>query len=124
MSNTSEKRRKPHDLGGLPAGRVDRSEHRLNFWEWRIDAMVRLLFQRGILVDFAELRRAVEDLTPDAYNDLTYYERWTAAVATLLVEKGIITRDELEQRMASVQTPIGGQTPIGDQKTPIGDRQA
>lgn len=103
MTEATGERRKPHDLGGLPAGRVDQSEHQLNFWEWRVDAMVRLLFARGLLIDFAELRRAIEDLTPDAYNDLTYYERWTASVATLLVEKGVITQDELDRRIAAIQ---------------------
>ncbi|MGF1609664.1 MAG: nitrile hydratase [Kiloniellales bacterium] len=95
--------RKPHDLGGLPAGPIDRSEHVLNFWEWRVDALVRLLFAKGLLVDFAELRRAIEDLAPDAYDRLTYYERWAGAVATLLVEKGVLSQAELDQRIAAIK---------------------
>ena len=46
----------PHDVGGLPDGPVDRHEHELSHWEWRVDAMVRLLFQTGTLSDFAEPR--------------------------------------------------------------------
>ena len=93
----------PHDIGGLDDGPIDRAEHELTFWEWRVDAMVRLLFKAGVLTDFAELRRAIENLGPHAYDALSYYERWTAAVADLLAEKGIITRDELAARMVDVR---------------------
>ena len=93
----------PHDIGGLEEGPIDRAEHTLTFWEWRVDAMVRLLFQAGVLSDFAELRRAIESLGPHAYEALSYYERWTAAVADLLAEKGIVSKDELAARMVEVR---------------------
>ena len=32
-----------HDLGGRPAGKVERDEHDYELWERRIDAMSRLL---------------------------------------------------------------------------------
>ena len=99
--------RGPHDMGGQEAGPVDRSEHANSFWEWRVDAMVRLLFEAGVLVDFAELRRAIEDLGPEAYDELSYYERWAAAVATLAVEKGVIGQDELDARIAALQAAAG-----------------
>ena len=99
--------RGPHDLGGQDGGPVDRSEHNLSFWEWRVDAMVRLLFQAGVLVDFAELRRAIEDLGPGAYSELSYYERWAAAVATLVVEKGVISQEELDARIAALKADAG-----------------
>lgn len=98
-----EARANPHDLGGQPAGPIDRSEHELTLWEWRVDALVRLCFRAGHLVDFAELRRAIEDLGPDAYERLSYYQRWAAALATVLVEKGVLTRAELEQRVARLR---------------------
>ena len=93
----------PHDIGGLDEGPIDRAEHELTFWEWRVDAMVRLLFKAGVLTDFAELRRAIENLGPHAYDALSYYERWTAAVADLLAEKGVVTKDELAARMVDVR---------------------
>lgn len=99
----SEATRGPHDLGGLPAGPVDQSEHQLAFWEWRVDAMVRLLFKSGTLVDFAELRRAIETMGPEAYSELSYYERWAGAVATLMVEKGVVSQEEIDARMAEVR---------------------
>ena len=93
----------PHDIGGLDEAPIDLAEHELTFWEWRVDAMVRLLFKAGVLTDFAELRRAIENLGPHAYDALSYYERWTAAVADLLAEKGIVTKDELAARMVEVR---------------------
>jgi len=95
--------RATHDVGGQPAGPIERSEHELDFWEWRVDAMVRLLFRAGVLHDFAELRRAIEDLAPDVYAELSYYERWAAAAAVLCVEKGVVTRDELDARVEAVR---------------------
>lgn len=104
----AERARGPHDLGGQEGGPVDRHEHAVTFWEWRVDAMVRLLFQAEVLVDFAELRRAIEDLGPEAYSGLSYYERWAAAVAALLVEKGVVSQEELDSRIAQLKAEAGG----------------
>jgi hypothetical protein len=95
---------KHHDIGGLPAGPVDREDHDLALWERRVDAMVILLGQpsrRLMRVD--EMRRQIEALGPDAYSTMTYYERWCAAIAATLLERGAITVDELNQRMAEVE---------------------
>ncbi len=102
MAETREPR-KPHDLGGLAGGPVDQHEHVLNFWEWRVDALIRLLFAKGLVHDFAEIRRAIEDLRPDVYDTLSYYERWAASAATLLVEKGVLTEDEIAARIAAIK---------------------
>ncbi len=99
------KLRRHHDMGGLDAGPVARTEHDYAPWEKRVDAILRLLSspKRGILqVD--ELRRAIEDLGPGAYDELSYYERWIAAIANLLIEKGVLTVDELGRRMAEVES--------------------
>ena len=77
-----------HDLGGRPAGSIDRAERELEPWEKRVDAMVRLLSapERGMIrVD--ELRRAIEGLGMEEYDRLDYYERWITAVANLLAPK-------------------------------------
>lgn len=85
----------PHDVGGREAGPVDRSEHDTAQWEWQIDAMVRLLIAKGVLSDFAELRDGIEKLRPEDYERLSYYERWAAAVAYALIDKGVIAEDQL-----------------------------
>ncbi|MFW8636325.1 nitrile hydratase subunit beta [Cribrihabitans pelagius] len=41
-------------------------------------------------------RHARERLSPKDYTRFTYYEKWIAALADLLVEKGVLTRADLE----------------------------
>jgi hypothetical protein len=92
-----------HDMGGLPAGPVERSEHDHALWEKRVDALMMLLSapsRRLLRVD--ELRRNIEALPPDAYDRMTYYERWISAIANTLLQRGVITTDELGRKMAGV----------------------
>ncbi len=92
-----------HDLGGLPAGPVDKSEYEYAPWEKRVDAILSLLAQEKRLMRVDELRRGIESLDPDAYNTLSYYERWIASIAKILVEKGVIDQDELDRRIADIR---------------------
>ena len=93
-----------HDLGGQPGGPIDRSKHAVTLWEQRIDALMTLLAdgKRG-LIETAELRRGIESLGADAYHAMSYYERWAASIAAIVVEKGVVTRDELELRAAEIR---------------------
>jgi hypothetical protein len=95
-----------HDLGGLKAGPIDTEPHNLTFWEKQIDAMNLLLAQKG-LRRTDENRRYVEMLSEDAYNALTYYERWTAALARQLIDKGVLTQDEIDAKVAEVRAKLG-----------------
>jgi len=95
-----------HDLGGLKAGPVDTAPHDPTFWEKQIDAMNMLLAQKG-LRRTDENRRYVEMLGEDAYNTLTYYERWTAALARQLIDKGVLTQDEVDAKVAEIRSKLG-----------------
>src|SRR5579872_285274 len=94
-----------HDLGGLDAGPIDRSEHQNDFWEQRVDALMRAL---GAIdppvVRTDELRRAVEQLGSEAYDSLSYYERWIAGITNVLLEKDVITVDELGRKIAEIES--------------------
>jgi hypothetical protein len=93
-----------HDLGGRAAGPIDRSEHELEPWEKRVDAMQRLLADpRRSIISVDELRRAIEGLGAEQYDRLNYYERWIAAMANLLIEKGVLTIDELGRKLDDVR---------------------
>jgi nitrile hydratase subunit beta len=93
-----------HDRGGWPeAGPINQAEHDLSMWEKRTDALLVLLAsptKQVLRVD--ELRRAIESLAPDAYEKLSYYERWITAIEVLLIEKGILTRAEIDQKVESL----------------------
>jgi hypothetical protein len=91
-----------HDLGGRPAGPVDKTEHDYVLWEKRVDALLVLLSSRKLMtVD--ELRRNIEELGADAYDRLSYYERWIHSITQTLIQRGVITIDELGRRMADVE---------------------
>jgi hypothetical protein len=91
----------PHDVGGRPAGPVEKDEHPHALWEYRVDAMMMLLTARKLLI-LDELRRNVEALGPGAYESMGYYERWCAAIANAMIDRGLVTSDELGRRMAEV----------------------
>jgi len=93
-----------HDMGGLPADMVKPDEHDYAPWEKRVDALMMLLShkeRRLLTVD--ELRRNIESLGAQAYERMTYYERWMHAVTQTLIQRGVISIDELGRRMDEVK---------------------
>ena len=93
----------PHDLGGFEAGPVDRSEHDTAYWEWQVDAMIRLALSKGLISDFAELRDGIEHLDPENYERFTYYERWSKSLAYTLLATGVVTQESLDVKIAEIR---------------------
>lgn len=94
--------RSHHDMGGLAAGPVERSEHEYADWERRVDAMA-VVLQRKRRLTVDERRRAIETLTPEAYDRLAYYERWVVALGQTLIQRGVLTSAELARKMLEVE---------------------
>ena len=93
--------RRWHDMGGQDAGPINPDQHDFALWEKRIDALMTLCGEKGLFtVD--GLRRALEDMGEEAFETMTYYERWIAAVNQNLVEAGVYSLEELGQRMEDV----------------------
>jgi Nitrile hydratase beta subunit len=91
-------------MGGQPAGPLERTEHDYALWEKRVDALLVLLAgkdSRRMTVD--ELRRNIEGLGPEAYEKLSYYERWMHSITQTLIQRGVISVDELGRKMAEVE---------------------
>jgi nitrile hydratase len=91
-----------HDLGGMSGfGPVEAERDEPVFHE-RWEAIAFALNALGIAVltkyNADEYRHAIERMDPAHYLAATYYERVLTGVATLLVEKGVVTREELERR--------------------------
>jgi len=100
----NEARRPHHDMGGLPAGKVEAAEHDYAAWEKRVDAMMVLLSdKKRKLMNTDMLRRGIEGLPPDAYDRMSYYERWMHSIMVMMLERGVVTKAELDQRMAQVR---------------------
>jgi hypothetical protein len=95
-------RRLPNDIGGLPAGPIDRTDHDLHPWEKRCHALADVLdFHK--LINTEEKRRGVEALGSEVMGKLTYYERWVVAFANILFQKGILTPADLARKMEEVE---------------------
>lgn len=110
MSDAVEKTpRGYHDLGGrLPAGPVDMSEHVLAPWEKRVDVLCGLLVdKKRRVMTIHERRDAIERFGEDPYKTLKYYELWMASTMELLIKKGLLTREEIDARMAEIRARLG-----------------
>src|SRR5262249_32071041 len=96
---------KPHDMGGRPAGAIDLAGKDHALWEKRVDAMLMLLQHPSrALLTTDELRKSIEALGPEAYSKMSYYERWISAIAATLLERGIVTSEELGRGIEAVMT--------------------
>lgn len=115
MSNPTRKKnprdsgdgRAVHDLGGLPAGPIDRQEHELSLYERRVDALLMLLVgpkRETFRVD--ALRRMVEEYSQGDYDNLGYYDRWIGAIRNLLVEQEVLGADEIEARLDEIRARL------------------
>jgi nitrile hydratase beta subunit-like protein len=98
--------KKVHDVGGRREdfGPVDRTEHEVEDWEKLADAVNFVLNAKGYKTT-DEMRRAIESL--EGYREMGYYERWAAAAELLAVEKGLLTKQEVDERAAELERRWG-----------------
>jgi Nitrile hydratase beta subunit len=95
--------RPPHDMGGrTPGGPLTRDDHEMTPFEKTCHALLNVLDAHK-LVNTEEKRRGVEDLGGQIISSLTYYERWAVSASKVLIEKGLITSEELGDMMIEVR---------------------
>ncbi len=95
--------RRSNDIGGNAAGPIDTSPHDPELWQRRLTALVASLGPRNRnVLRIDEFRRAREDMEPELYQSLTYFELWAQGLTELLIEKGVLGRDEIEDRMRQI----------------------
>ena len=89
-----------HDLGGRQGfGRVRHSPRAEVFhaeWEKRSNALVAFAVKQG-WINMDEYRHAIERMEPRHYLAAGYYERQFTGLVSLLIEKGVVSREALEQ---------------------------
>ena len=104
-----------HDMGGRQGfGAVRYTQNAQAFhadWEVRANSLYAFAVRRGIF-NMDEYRHAIERMEPRHYLAASYYERSLTSLATLLVEKGVVTHEELEQR-ARGQFPLAAPSAPG-----------
>ena len=104
---------KPHDVGGAPELlQAPIPAHQPNTaWEMECHALFACLAKAGFF-STDEHRRAVEQLPKAYYDCWGYYEKWSAAMAATLRERGTLAHGELEKEM------------FGDDPAPTAERPA
>jgi nitrile hydratase len=111
-----------HDLGGKQGfGPVRFASNAPVFhadWEPNVNALYGLCVRKGVF-NMDEYRHAIERMDPRHYLSASYYERSLTGMASLLVEKGLTTLDEL-QRLAGGRFPLA--SALGAGRANIADR--
>jgi nitrile hydratase len=99
------------DMGGMHGfGPVDPSAEGGPFhaeWEKRVLGFTFATLGAG-LYNVDEIRRETENILPGRYLDMSYFERWLATTELLLIEKQVISTQELAagQGTGPKQTPM------------------
>ena len=113
-----------HDLGGKQGfGPVRHSPKAQVFhaaWEKRVNAMYSLAVKQGVF-NMDEYRHGIERMEPRHYLAAGYYERTLTSLASLCVEKGVTTPEELEQ-LAGGSFPLALPISSGRSNAPARER--
>jgi len=98
---------RPHDYGGRPGmGPVVPSDHELGDWEMLTEAVGGALGKRKVR-DTDEQRRTREEMDESEYLSMSYYERRVLGNELTLVEKGVLTTEEIDRKLAELEQRWG-----------------
>ena len=75
-------------------------------WEVQLSALMRALFEKG-LMNVDEMRRGIEALPADEYETFSYFELWAASMETILTEKSVLTKEEIDDGVKSIEQRWG-----------------
>lgn len=103
-----------HDLGGTDGmGPIEPEEEEPYFHhDWEADVFGLLPVTMGQeMYNIDEFRHAIERMDPVHYLDSSYYEHWLSAMEMLLVKKGILTEDELQEKLTTVEAETEASVP-------------
>ncbi len=100
-----------HDMGGMDGfGPIEREEDEPVFheaWEGRVLALTRACGAWGKW-NIDKSRFGIEQMPPADYLRASYYEKWLWRLEKLLVDAGMMTREELDERHAALKRSEGG----------------
>jgi nitrile hydratase beta subunit len=102
-----------HDVGGMDGfGPVRWEDNEPVFhepWEGRMRAISTLVRKRRIY-NLDESRYTIECIDPVYYLGASYYQRWLLRIETLLMERGILTEQEIQKKMNEI-SPLSSYQP-------------
>jgi nitrile hydratase subunit beta len=115
-----------HDMGGMDGfGSVVPEQNEPVFhadWERRMYALASSVMGAA-QVNIDEFRHAIERIPPARYLASSYYERWLSAAETLLVERGVVTREELVAKQdASIDSALIANSVAAHGPTPVKEK--
>ncbi len=90
-----------HDIGGDGAGPIPKVDLPWMRWEKQTEA-VRNLLGDGTrrIISLDEMRRGFESFGADKYKRHSFYRRRLEAMIDVLIEKGVLTREEFDAAVA------------------------
>ncbi|MEL0106543.1 MAG: hypothetical protein VW802_06310 [Rhodospirillaceae bacterium] len=97
-----------HDLGGQDAGPIEMEEHTIKPWVRRSDAVKSLLSdkkRRFLTTD--ETRHELETMGENLYFGLEYGERRMIALMNVLTNKGLLSQEEIDQKIEEIYARLG-----------------
>jgi hypothetical protein len=92
-----------HDVGGQPDTPVPYTDPKELDWEMRTYVTCECLAWRGHW-NAEERRRRENDLGATQYFGLPYYARWATVATKMLIDKGLVTPDELSAKLDEVRS--------------------
>jgi nitrile hydratase subunit beta len=99
-----------HDMGGMDGfGPIEPEADEPVFheaWEGRVLALTRGCGARGKW-NIDKSRSGIEQMPPAEYLRASYYQKWLWRLEKLLVDAGMVTREEIERRYAEVKKQAG-----------------
>ena len=104
-----------HDMGGMHGfGPIDIETGEPVFreeWEGRVYGMVTGIREEHDVYGPYGSRHYIESIPPARYLASSYYERWMLALQAALVNKGLLTADEIDDRARQFTTDPTSETP-------------
>ena len=99
-----------HDIGGMdnigPVN-IEKDEPVFhNDWERKVFALTLATMGAGLYVT-DEVRYTTETIPPGDYLTFKYYEKWLYSLEQLMLEKKVLTREEMETGEVMTQAPGG-----------------
>jgi hypothetical protein len=98
----------PNDIGGTGCSgdKIEIFERDLYPWEKRTHALLDVLDYHKV-VNTEEKRRGTENLGSEMAGKLSYYEKWIVSASNCLLQKGILTPNEIAVKTMEVASRYG-----------------
>ncbi|MBP1154148.1 MULTISPECIES: nitrile hydratase subunit beta [unclassified Paenibacillus] len=110
-----------HDVGGMDGlGPVEWEENEPVFhrpWEGRLRAIHMLASKKHKFYHLDESRSTLERIHPVYYMGSSYYQLWLLRTESLLIQKGVLAEEELNERMAQLSPDYTPQSHLQPYRT-------